>query len=415
MEFSGFESLTGFYKQKSGLSMGGKLSPSLANIFVHMLEENIIQDYIDNDVIISYQRYVDDVAIILKKGFKQELLNKFNQFDPGLKWTVENFENNKLVFLDTEITLENGNLELYQYRKPSASECLTNYKYGISPKSYKSSLITGEVYRAYNCTTSPKALDKALLNLERILKNNLYPKKLISERISQIKNRSFEPNPNKAVRLREAKNPNLKHVTVSLPYTSFRCSAIASKIHQILKKYTPNFKLRIAFSTLKLSSIILPTLKPKKEKFFNSNLVYKFTCECTDTYIGETERLFLTRIYEHNRLNSSHIHKHITKCETYKNTLNTSFGSVPDKAWLAIITNKTAYDNHKREFIKSYFEILEKNLYNYYSRITHEGLMITLQTPNLNKQQQHRSMGLVCECVKSKFTQSSQFVDNSGP
>ena len=156
------------------------------------------------------------------------------------------------------------------------------------------------------------------------------------------------------------KNPNIKHVTLSLPYTSFRCSAIASKIHKILKKYTPNFKLRIAFSTLKLSSIILPTLKPKKEKFFNSNLVYKFTCECTDTYIGETERLFLTRIYEHNRLNSSHIHKHITKCETYINALNTSFGSVPDTAWLANKANKTAYDNHKREFITSYFEILEK-------------------------------------------------------
>ena len=124
--------------------MGGKLSPSLANIFVHMLEENIIQDYIDNGIIISYQRYVDDVAIILKKGYKQEILNKFNQFDPGLKWTVENFENNKLVFLDTEIPLKNGNLELYQYRKPSVSECVTNYKYGISPK----------------------ALDKALLNLK---------------------------------------------------------------------------------------------------------------------------------------------------------------------------------------------------------------------------------------------------------
>ena len=42
IEFSGFESLTGFYKQKSGLSMGGKLSPSLANIFVHMLEVSIV-------------------------------------------------------------------------------------------------------------------------------------------------------------------------------------------------------------------------------------------------------------------------------------------------------------------------------------------------------------------------------------
>ena len=38
---------------------------------------------------------------------------------------------------------------------------LTNYKY--APKSYKTSLIT-EVYRAYNCTTSPKAVDDALIN-----------------------------------------------------------------------------------------------------------------------------------------------------------------------------------------------------------------------------------------------------------
>ena len=414
VEFSGFESLTGFYKQKSGLSMGGKLSPSLANIFVHMLEETIVQDYIDSGVIISYQRYVDDVAIILKKGHKLELLKKFNEFDPGLKWTVENFENNKLVFLDTEITVENGTLELYQYRKPSASECLTNYKYGISPKSYKNSLITGEVYRAYNCTTSPKALDKALLNLERILKKNLYPPKLISEKISQIKNRSFKPNPNKSVRLRELKNPNLKHVTVSLPYTSFRCSTVASKIHQILKKYTPNFKLRIAFSTLKLSSIILPTLKPKKEHLLQSNIVYKFTCSCTDTYIGESERLLQTRIYEHNRTNTN-VFKHITKCTTYINALNDSFGSVPSTAWLANRANKLTYDKHKREFIIPHFEILEKNLYNYYSRLTHEGLMITLHTPNLNQQQKHKSMSLVCECVKSKFTLSSQFVENSGP
>ena len=33
-----------------------------------------------------------------------------------------NFENNKLIFLDTE----NGNLELYQYRKPSAQKNFLN-------------------------------------------------------------------------------------------------------------------------------------------------------------------------------------------------------------------------------------------------------------------------------------------------
>ena len=90
--------------------------------------------------------------------------------------------------------------------------------------------------------------------------------KLSQKKFRNKKNRKFEPNPNKAVRIKEAKNPNIQHVTLSLPYTSFCCSSIASKIHKIVKKYTPNFKLRIAFSTLKLSRIILPTLNPKKDK-----------------------------------------------------------------------------------------------------------------------------------------------------
>ena len=210
LQFSSFQTLSGFYRQKSGLSMGSKISPSLANIFCHMMEENIIQGYIDKGIIISYQRYVDDVAVILKKGYKEEILKKMNDFDPSLKWTSESMQNNTLPFLDTLITLENDNLELYQYRKSNDSECLTNYRHGVSPKSYKTSLLTGEIYRVYNCTTSEKAREEALTNLERIFRKNLYPPKLISEKIMEIKKRNFGPNPNKAKRIAEEQNPEIK-------------------------------------------------------------------------------------------------------------------------------------------------------------------------------------------------------------
>ena len=136
--------------------MGSKLSPSLANIFCHMMEKDIIQEYIEQGIILSYHRYVDDCSVILKKGFKNEILEKMNNFDPSLKWTIESADNNELVFLDTKIKI-GTDLELYQYRKPTASECLTNYKYGVSPKSYKTGLLTGEIYRVYNCTTSEEA------------------------------------------------------------------------------------------------------------------------------------------------------------------------------------------------------------------------------------------------------------------
>ena len=134
---------------------------------------------------------------------------------------------------------------------------------------------------------------------------------------------------------------------------------------------------------------------------YNSNLVYKFQCECDSTYIGHTRKLLESRIHQHRTQKMSHVYKHIIKCQNYKTALNTIYNQGPTLA-------------NQREFLSNHFEILEKNLYNYYSRITHEGLMITLQTPDLNKQQKHRSMTLMCECVKSKFTDSSKFIDNTG-
>ena len=59
LKFSSFEALSGFYRQKSGLSMGSKISPSVANIFVSIMEKNLIKDLISQNIIISYYRYVE--------------------------------------------------------------------------------------------------------------------------------------------------------------------------------------------------------------------------------------------------------------------------------------------------------------------------------------------------------------------
>ena len=64
--------------------------------------------------IISYHRYVDDIFCIVKKGQKIDIMNEMNEFDPSLKFTVENMENNKLNFLDTTIFLEGEKLILKQ-------------------------------------------------------------------------------------------------------------------------------------------------------------------------------------------------------------------------------------------------------------------------------------------------------------
>ena len=125
----------------------------------------------------------------------------------------------------------------------------------------------------------------------------MFPKNLIKSKIAEVVEREFGPSPNKAIRLAEIENPDIKHVTITVPYTDFRCSQVASQIHKLLEKYTPNFKLHIAFSTIKLASVILPRMKPVKNYYHSSNIVYQFTCPCNSTHIGETTKLLELRVF----------------------------------------------------------------------------------------------------------------------
>ena len=77
---------------------------------------------------------------------------------------------------------------------------MMNYRKAVAPRQYKNSCLNGEIYRANNCTTTDSNLEMALKNLTEILLNNEYPKYLIENKIAEIKNRNFGPNPNKLLR-----------------------------------------------------------------------------------------------------------------------------------------------------------------------------------------------------------------------
>ena len=82
LEFNSFETLNGYYRQPQGLSMSGKLSPALSNIFFHMLESVIIKKFLDQRILLFYVRYVDDGFLIVRKRQKNFILSEMNDFDP---------------------------------------------------------------------------------------------------------------------------------------------------------------------------------------------------------------------------------------------------------------------------------------------------------------------------------------------
>ena len=221
---------------------------------------------------------------------------------------------------------------------------------------------------------------------------NQYPEKLINQKIKELRTKKFPPSQSKARRAEELKNPEIVSHNITLPFTSFRCSVIASKIKKILSQFTTNFKLNITFTSIKMSSVISPRLKPKKSYYLNSNCIYEYNCEepCEAKYQGETQRILHERILEHRREESSAIFQHYKYCDHYDKKIRDKY-KVPNPEYLP--------QSLQRKNFESHFKILEKNLYHKGFRKTFEGLLITLNKPSLNVQVPHECMTFLCTCI----------------
>ena len=93
------------YRQIDGVSMGSPLSPTLANIIMTALEDEIVRDLIDQNVIKFYTRYVDDTLVLIKPSDTNFVLNKLNSYHSQIQFTYEEFvDQNDVHFLDIKIT-----------------------------------------------------------------------------------------------------------------------------------------------------------------------------------------------------------------------------------------------------------------------------------------------------------------------
>ena len=360
--------------------MGGKLSGILANIYMSQIESEIIIPLLQNKKIEYYRRYVDDCIIVANKNIIDETFKNLNNHAKTLKFTIENMENNSLNFLDCNVYYdsETRQFEFKNYQKITKSNVLINYKKSIIPQKYKLSCLSGEIFRMKHTSSTEKNLTNSLKNLKTKFLLNEYPENIIDEKINFIKNKKFQSNQNKETFAKEkTENPERNH-TFCIPYSNMGVEHITKLIQKAIKKTTPNFKVNFAFSTPKISSFLLPSIKPTLTDLERSAVVYKFTCPCGASYIGETTRVLKYRINEHNQKSRpSEIHAHIIQCEIYQNNLPTHIDS-----------KKTTYNFH----LHSLFEIISKNQYRYLSRINTESILITLLEPSLNKQNSFKKL-----------------------
>jgi hypothetical protein len=114
------------YAQEKGLTMGAPTSALFAEIYLQHLENTKIYDIQLTSKIVGYFRYVDDILILYNENQTNigTVLNQFNEATPGLSFTLELEQNNKLNFLDLTINRDPDGLEIEIYRKPTMTDLI---------------------------------------------------------------------------------------------------------------------------------------------------------------------------------------------------------------------------------------------------------------------------------------------------
>ena len=153
-----------------------------------------------------------------------------NSFDPYLKFTVEEMVNDQLNYLDTTCYKDKkGTFQLKMFIKPSASEVKTDFRNSVQPKKYKISSLVGDLYRCHYTTTTNSDLENALNKMTQIYLRNGFPRRLIYDKINDLKKRNFCPSDFRRQRDEEIKNNPERNFNLILTYSSRRFDTVIQK------------------------------------------------------------------------------------------------------------------------------------------------------------------------------------------
>lgn len=136
------------YLQKDGVPMGGCVSPTLANIFLLLHEQNWIKNWSLQFQPVHYRRYVDDTIILFKsQSHITKFFNYLKRQHYQVKVTHETETDNKLPFLDVLVKMNNNGFTTSLFRKRTFTNLGIKYNSAIS-SSFKLNLVQCFVHRA---------------------------------------------------------------------------------------------------------------------------------------------------------------------------------------------------------------------------------------------------------------------------
>ena len=83
--------------------MGSPLVPALANIIMIEFENAIVKELVDKSIVKLYMRYFNDKLLLVKDKDINYIHKRLNSFDKNIKFTIDNFPDGKVHFLDIKV------------------------------------------------------------------------------------------------------------------------------------------------------------------------------------------------------------------------------------------------------------------------------------------------------------------------
>ena len=185
--------------------MGASLGPVLANIILTELEKVIVKPLFDSGMLKFYIRYVDDTLVLVKRKDLQHVLNQLNSFHPNLKFTVDDFSNEKVHFLDLLIDKTSTDI----YHKDTHTAQYTNFT-SFTPWILRTAWIKSLFHRARKICSTKSAFDKQVDNLRKFMSWNGFPRYVINSIIKRLMKEEKKP--------REESESEVPSIWFNVPY-----------------------------------------------------------------------------------------------------------------------------------------------------------------------------------------------------
>lgn len=271
-----------FYKQTFGLSMGSKLSPLLAEVFMSDFEVEAEKDKFFPRV---WKRYVDDVFAPVKERYLEQTLNLLNSRHNSIKFTVEKEVDGKLPFLDLMITRkEDDTLKFGIYRKPTSTD-----RYITSDSNHfgaqKQAAFHSMAHRLYNVPMEDDEFAEERNRIYKAAEVNGYEKEFVNKILRKHKRKKHQQNTTTLQPLKEETK------RISLPFYP--------KITNPIKSTLKRLGLQVVHKSDSTLRDLLCNLKDRVPLDEQSG-IYQIPCQdCPSVYIGQTRRKLKTRLKEH--------------------------------------------------------------------------------------------------------------------